>query len=337
VSAGFHSGALVISLDFELYWGVRDSRPLDQYRENLLGARQAVPALLEMFRKYNIHATWATVGFLFCRTREEALAAAPAGRPQYRDRRLCPYRALSGVGADEQADPFHYAASLLETIRGYPFQEIASHTFSHYYCREPGQDRDAFEEDLKASIAIGRSAGVETRSLVFPRNQVEERYLSSCARLGIKAYRGNPRHSMYQPGASAWKRLSRFADSYIRLSGDNSFSPEPATLPVNIPASRFLRPYNQRLAVLDGWRLRRISRDLTAAAAGRRIYHLWWHPHNFGANLRENLAFLEGVLRHFEILRSKGRMESLTMAECADRMIDAEEVRNDVAVLPVHA
>jgi hypothetical protein len=35
-------GALVISLDFELHWGVRDKRSVASYRENLLGARRAV-------------------------------------------------------------------------------------------------------------------------------------------------------------------------------------------------------------------------------------------------------------------------------------------------------
>src|SRR5229473_1007142 len=116
----FHSGALVISLDFELNWGVRDSRRVEPYRENLLGVRRVVPALLELFRKYDIHATWATVGFLFCRTREELLAAAPALRPRYVDRRLSPYPAIGEIGANEQTDPLHYAASLIETIQRFP-------------------------------------------------------------------------------------------------------------------------------------------------------------------------------------------------------------------------
>ena len=32
-------GSFVISLDFELYWGVRDTVDLDSYRASLLGAR----------------------------------------------------------------------------------------------------------------------------------------------------------------------------------------------------------------------------------------------------------------------------------------------------------
>jgi peptidoglycan/xylan/chitin deacetylase (PgdA/CDA1 family) len=197
----FCSGALVISLDFELHWGVLDSRPLEEYRENILGVRRGVPTLLELFRRYRIHATWATVGFLFCRTREELLAATPTTRPNYHDRRLCPYQTIAEIGDDERDDPFHYAPSLIAMIRRDPFQEIASHTFSHYYCLEPGQDRAVFEVDLRASIAVARREGIETRSLVFPRNQVNEAYLDSCARLGVAAYRGNAPGWMHRPGA----------------------------------------------------------------------------------------------------------------------------------------
>ena len=43
------AGAFVISLDFELFWGVRDSKSLADYGANILGVRQAIPAMLELF------------------------------------------------------------------------------------------------------------------------------------------------------------------------------------------------------------------------------------------------------------------------------------------------
>ena len=54
----------------------------------------------------------------------------------------------------------------------------------------------------------------------------------------------------------------------------------------------------------------------TAARSGR-TFHLWWHPHNFGARTEQNLAVLETVLRTFEALRDEHGMESRTMAEVA--------------------
>ena len=66
-------GALVISLDFELVWGVRGEFGADggDYRPNLLGARNAIPRLLDLFAEFEISATWATVGMLMAHTREE--------------------------------------------------------------------------------------------------------------------------------------------------------------------------------------------------------------------------------------------------------------------------
>ena len=59
-------GALVISLDFELHWGVRDHVGRDDalYRR-LDQARRAVDDMVSVFTQRRIRATWATVGFLF--------------------------------------------------------------------------------------------------------------------------------------------------------------------------------------------------------------------------------------------------------------------------------
>ena len=53
-----------ISLDFELMWGMYDVLTMQQYSKNILGGRSAIPKILQLFKKYNIHATWACVGLL---------------------------------------------------------------------------------------------------------------------------------------------------------------------------------------------------------------------------------------------------------------------------------
>jgi peptidoglycan/xylan/chitin deacetylase (PgdA/CDA1 family) len=317
-------GALVVSLDFELYWGVRDVRTLEDYGENLLAVRRVVPALLSLFDRYQIHATWATVGFLFSRTKEELLSFAPKVRPQYQDSELGAYAHIASIGAGEADDPYHYAPSLIQTILRHPSQELGSHTFSHYYCLEQGQDAAAFEADMEASSAIMASRGVALRSLVFPRNQLNPGYLPSCRRMNLLAYRGNPPGWMYSPDPSqrpsAWKRALRLCDAYLNLSAETSYAPEGCIAPVNVRASRFLRPWSRPLRHLEGLRLRRIRRELSSASRRGWIYHLWWHPHNFGSELAENLSFLESILRHFDGLRRSSGMESLSMGECAARL-----------------
>ena len=75
------AGALVVSLDFEQHWGMRDVLTIERSRAALLGARTAIPRLLALFREFDIRATWATVGLLFFESRREMMAALPTCRP----------------------------------------------------------------------------------------------------------------------------------------------------------------------------------------------------------------------------------------------------------------
>ena len=316
-----HAGTFLISLDFELYWGMRDTVPLDQYRENLLGVRDAIPRMLALFDDFDIRATWATVGFLFFDRREALLAALPTVRPQYANASVSPYPHLAEIGPDERSDPFHYGRSLINEIARHSGQEIATHTFSHFYCLEAGGDTSAFHADVETALRVGREAGFEIRSIVFPRNQVMPAHLDVCRALGLTAYRGAEPGWAYQPTLSPQHgALFRMADTYVDLSGPHASSPTTASIGgiVNIPASHFLRPYNHRLRHLELLKHRRITTGMTYAAQRGLAYHLWWHPHNFGRDTTENLAGLRRILSHFATLRRRLNMTSLTMADYAD-------------------
>jgi len=322
-------GALVVSLDFELYWGVRDHRTLDQYRANLEGVRRAVPAMLDMFAQYGVQATWATVGFVFFDNREQLLSALPERKPVYSDSRLSPYPELERIGTDESSDPFHYGASLLRLIAAHPGQEIGTHTFSHYCCLEPGQDVAAFREDLAAARRAAARCHLRMESLVFPRNQYSRPYLEICREMGIRAYRGNEASWLYRSSRgdehTLGRRFVRKLEAYLPLSAHTCASFEQVALesPCNIPSSRFLRPYSPLLAWLESLRLRRIVSGMTHAARNGLIYHLWWHPENFGTHTDKNLAFLERVLRAYARLRAEYGMESLNMGQVAARVGEA--------------
>ena len=51
------------------------------------------------------------------------------------------------------------------------------------------------------------------------------------------------------------------------------------------------------------------------------VYHLWWHPHNFGINQSENFAFLEKLLRHYKKLNNEIDFESKNMQQLADQIM----------------
>lgn len=322
------SGTLIISLDFELYWGVRDLATLEDYGENVRGTRHAIPAMLETFGEHGIRATWATVGFLFFDAKADLLASLPLERPAYAEQRLSPYPMLRGLGESEAADPYHFGRSLLERIRAVPGQEIGTHTFSHYYALAKGQTRQAFRSDLQAAIDVGSRFGVEIRSLVWPRNQTNVTYLGICRELGLTSYRGNERSWMYRQRSQERERLvkrgARLLDAYVNVSGHNTYRLEDVArtgAPYNLRASRFLRPWSATVGGLEERRLQRIEASMTYAATRGEAFHLWWHPHNFGTNLRENMRILARLLGHYRRLHETHGMESLSMGDVAARLL----------------
>ena len=117
-------GAFIISLDFELHWGVRDVLSLSTTKDHFLRAREAIPETLRLFVESDVHATWATVGFLFARDKRHLLDHVPDVRPAYSRPHLDPYPDLDHIGDDEKQDPFHYAPSLIRQIADSPGQEM---------------------------------------------------------------------------------------------------------------------------------------------------------------------------------------------------------------------
>lgn len=323
------NGKFVISLDFELLWGVRDKKSIESYGENIKGVHQVIPKLLLLFKKYNIEATFSTVGFLFFETKEELINNIPVNLPKYEDKNLSPYNGhFEKVGDNYTLDPYHFAPLLINLIKEYPEQEIGTHTFSHYYCLEEGQTVDDFRADIESAIQIAQKKDIKTTSLIFPRNQFNNDYLTICRELGIMCYRGNERSWLYSAKnskkESLFRRAVRLIDVYVNLSGNNCYSETEmkGEIPIDIPSSRLLRAYSKNIAFLDGFKLRRIKSGMTYAAKNNLTYHLWWHPHNFGINQEENFEFLDKILKHYQYLNTTYNFESSTMTNLAKRIIN---------------
>jgi peptidoglycan/xylan/chitin deacetylase (PgdA/CDA1 family) len=321
---GEQTGALVISLDFELHWGVRDRILLDDAeRAMLLQARDGIPRILDLFEEYSVHATWAVVGLLFARSSQEAEAFRPHKEPHYRDARLNPYREKIGKGEDD--DPFHFAPSLIDRIAKRRGQEIASHSFSHYYCLEPGQTEEEFEADLKSAIAIAANAGYTLRSYVFPRNQVNPPYLAALRRSGILAYRGNEPIEVRKAGSFAeqrrpHKRIARLLDTYADIYGPLTVARTTSSELLSVPASRYFRAYRPAFGLLEPCLLQRISNAMRYAAEHAEVFHLWWHPEDFAAHFDRNLRVLHSVLDQFVEFRKRYGMVSMSMADLAQQV-----------------
>lgn len=308
--------AFVISLDFELFWGVAGSQTIAGYGRNVLGEWEAIPRMLALFRRYGMRVTWATVGMLMCGDYRHWRRIRPSVPPTYSRAGLDPY--LLDAVVREHPDLF-FARPLVERIMDTPGQELATHTYSHFYCNEPGVTVEQLAADLACASGLGAEMKLRFRSMVFPRNQVVEPFLAALPQAGVRVYRGNHQHWLYRDGNAVAGGLAgravRLADACLPLSGQGIVLPQAHGRLVNLPASQFLYPWSAKYRGLMTLRLARLKAAMTAAARSGGVFHLWWHPHNFGIDLAHNLALLDAVLRHYRALAERYGMQSQCMAD----------------------
>lgn len=311
-------GKFIISLDFELHWGGAEKWDLTKMKTYFLDARNSIPTVLNLFEENEIKATWATVGFLFAKDKKQLLQFSPRLKPAYQKSELSYYNYLKIVGANEKEDPFHFGGSLIEKIISTRGQELGTHTFSHYYCNEEGQGVSEFEADLAAAQSISKeNFGIELKSLVFPRNQYNKSYLEVARESGVKVVRSNPNVWFWQNSYGKLTPFFRAADTLFKISSSLSFDETElrSSKVLELPASRFFRPYINRESFIQNGKIKRIKDEMLFAAENNRCYHLWWHPHNFGKNPVENLNQLSEIVNHFHLLHNKYGFKSCSMED----------------------
>lgn len=319
-------GALVISLDFELLWGVFDKVDWREKKEYFLHTRKVIPKILQLFVKYDISCSWATVGMLFNENWEEWNLNIPEVFPEYENKKLSAYNYGKAIRSKE-TEELCFAPDLIKQINGTPGQEIGTHTYSHYYCLEPGQTLESFSADLKMSKEMAEKLGVSLKSLVFPRNQYNEDFLTVCKEIGVQSVRTNPDVWYWKDTQkdSLQQKIFRTGDAYIGRN-NKSYKETTQLLPglFGQRASRLLRP-NSGKNFLDRKRIERIRSEMSTAAKHKEIYHLWWHPHNFGSNPEKNLQDLDFILRHYKTCKEKYAFESLNMNTIFERELKKYE------------
>ncbi len=302
------SASLVLSLDFEMRWGMLDKLGTDmsRYRRNLEGVRDVVPATLAWLASNAVNATWAVVGALACDDWEEHTARSPAW-PAYRD------PALLWNDAYAQGDPegrLYFAPNLVRDIVAAPGQELASHTFNHVYKGAPGfMRRDAEADTVAMARVLEEKFGVHAKSLVFPRNEVA--FTDVLAAHGITAYRDNPRPAFWSPSETMQRS---YAAKALRLLD--------ALVPIGRRVAEGGRA--QRASHFVRWAFspaawkahqRRIVNDAASLRDGD-VLHLWWHPHNMGADPEGNLRRLDELYDAI-VKASPVAIVSRTMGELA--------------------
>jgi len=322
----YKKGVFCISLDFELQWGVFEKmtvgNPANNYFHN---TRFAIPQMLQLFSQYDIQVTWAIVGMIFNQNLEMWKNNRPDLIPDYANKTVSSYH-----WCDEQHQHIQesnlFAPDLIDQIKSTPGVEIGTHTYSHFYCQEKGQTPDQFKADLEKAIQLALSKGIVIESLVFPRNQFNPAYLEVCRQVGIKSVRTNPDKWYWDTSkkdALAIK-LMRTGDAWLPINKKSIVAKESIDSsldPVQLPASRLYKAWTKN-KLLNALKLKRIFSEMTKAAKLGRVYHLWWHPHNFGYHPVECLAELKAILEHYSFLKKEHGFLSLNMKGLRNHLIN---------------
>lgn len=317
-----NKGTLVISLDYELMWGMIDVAAKDGYGlTNVKQVPVVVKKMINLFEKYDLHATFATVGMIMYSNKKELLNDIPQKHPSYQQSVMSPYEHnyIQQITTEEEC--LFFQPEVIKEICSRKGLELGTHTYCHYYCWAEGQTAEQFDADIKKAVEVAKRNGIDIKSIVFPRNQVANEHLKICAQNGITSYRGNALKYFDEPQnkiEAIKNRICRLLDAYINVGGMTSIpynKIEHKEGMLNVCASRMLRPYSPKLSFLESLRLKRIKKEMTYAAKEGEMYHLWWHPHNFGANMEKNLQFLEKVLQTYKECHEQYGMQSRTMNE----------------------
>ena len=314
------TGTLLISLDFELFWGIADISQNDEDKVMIENVYSVVPRLLQLFEDHHIHATWATVGALMCNnenTFSEYLPSPYAPQTENLLQKL-------GLIGDRPESPcpksILFAPGLVDMVSKSKGQEIGTHTYSHYYCDDPSSDPKQFAAELSASESVAAIKGWKIRSAVFPRNQVSKSFVEEIERSSLVCYRG-VESGWITKAKKKWGMLGIFLwylDNYIPLQKTCSykisdFKDSEGT--INLRNSRFFKPYRPKYRIIEKLKLWRYKMEMKFAAIHGEIYHMYWHPHNFAENTEINFEQMEELLSYFDSLSKKYGMKSRNMYE----------------------
>lgn len=315
------SGVFVISLDFELFWGLADVCDEGQWNTTIQKVYQVVPRLLDLFEKYGVHATWATVGALMTHDAHEFMDYLPkrvSPQTELVLKKLALPEGKPGVYDSE----ILFAPNLVRQVSARRGQEIGTHTFSHYYCDRATSTPEDFENDVDSAKRIAKKAGYSLRSAVFPRNQVHQDYVNALGKQEIYIYRGIEK-SRFKKISARFRNLGTvlwYLDHYFPTLGRHSYplSEVQDGKKFNVKKSRFFKPYKRKYALIESLKVLHYKAELRYAAKRGEIYHLCWHPHNFALDTERNFAQLESLLRYYAKLKCKYGMKSLSMCETVD-------------------
>jgi peptidoglycan/xylan/chitin deacetylase (PgdA/CDA1 family) len=311
-------GAFVMSIDTELAWGEAHRRDGTQGRHRLDAEREVIDAMLDLFARYDIAATWAIVGHLFLDAcGDDGGGAHPELVPPDYPWLDEPWLAVDPCSTLAEA-PHWYGRDIVDAILACPVaQEIGSHSFSHVIVDDPACTREVFASELAAAARVAAERRVDLRSFVYPRNSIDQ--IERLVEHGYRCYRGG-RTSAPFAGRPAWQRRGLAVVDKVRpLRGSATRPARHASGIWNVPQTYLFAPAGGSRMPPTVWARRPVAR-LRQAARDRSLFHLWFHPYNVTADPERALPALEAICRAADRLRDAGDLDVLTMGALAARL-----------------
>jgi hypothetical protein len=251
--------------------------------------RPICAALIELFDRYQIPATWAIVAALL----DEKSARSRPGRQS------C-----------------WYAPDIIERLtRAKVTHEIGSNSVRLVFFGSI--DRSQACDDLGFASDVHRVHSLGFTSFVFPRNVVG--HLDELARAGLRTFRGPDVGwpSKVQHLGRTIGRTANLVDKFLPLA------PQPTTAErheglADIAGSMLLIGRNGiRRFVIPYFTRTKLAAGLERAERTGQIFHLWFHPSNFYYRREEQLGTLAWFLERAAEEAGNGRLEIRTMGSYA--------------------
>lgn len=289
----------ILSFDCEGKWGVADHLTSALHRHlSDASLRQAYRDILALLDTYHVCATFAFVGCFslsaqrLAAIRSELLALAQFF-PDYLGKMLDDYDAGSREG--------WIGDWALDAVAASPCaHEIGLHGVTHVPWNHPAMTEALARQELGLAYDEHFPVAANTRTYIYPRNAVA--YPQLLAERGIVGYR------------EARPRGSRFVSllSELNLFAKSDHDPDKETLPLPIPAGRFVNWQSgaRKYVPIQITQLR-ARMMLRHAVATNGIVHYWMHPENV-ATAPATLGILQAILQEVVALRERGLCDVVT-------------------------
>ena len=188
------------------------------------------------------------------------------------------------------------------------------------YVNESDESRQQFDWELGEFVELFQQLGLsKPASFIFPKHYMH--HFDLIAKHGFKCYRG-PESGWFEHLPTARLRGAvRLLNSRLRRTPVVGLPRQSSAGLVEIPSSHFYAPFQSvgKYVTLED-RVAQAIAGLNAAAEQKKIYHLWTHPFNMGADTQALMSGIESILLHFKKLATQNLLSSYTMTEIAEEV-----------------